>query len=239
MATASDILKRIDKKEPGALFGYEDLKLDKSEFTAAAKALQRLKNKGIIKSLSRGRFYKPVKSVFGELKPSEEEILKRILYKKGKRIGYITGMGLYNQMGFTTQVSMIYRIAFFDRKISTTISTARIKPARSYIPVTEDNFRSLQILDVIKDFNKILDMNKKGGLILLRDYIKKTDKTQLIEYSKKYPPRVRAFLGAILENIGYDKKELSILKNAINPLSSFNYGYKIETLLPLKNWNIK
>lgn len=239
MATASDISKRLEKIEPGTLFGYGDLKLDKSEFSAAAKALQRLKNKGVIKSLSRGRFYKPVKSVFGELKPSEDEILKKIIFKDGKRIGYITGMGLYNQMGFTTQVSMLFRIAFFNRRISTTLSATKIKPARSYVPVTENNYRCLQILDAIKDFNKILDMNKKGGLLLLTDYIKKADKFQLIDLSKKYPPRVRAFLGAILENIGYNKNELIDLKNTINPLSSFNYGYKIDSLIPTKNWNIK
>ncbi|MBN2857641.1 MAG: hypothetical protein JXN63_04495 [Candidatus Delongbacteria bacterium] len=239
MATASEIFKRIEKIEPGVLFGYEDLKLDKSEFSAAAKALQRLKNKGIIKSLSRGRFYKPVKSVFGELKPGGEEILKKIMFKEGKRIGYITGMGLYNQLRFTTQVSNIYRIAYFNRRISTKISTAKIKSAKSYVPVTENNYRCLQILDAIKDFNKILDMDRKGGLALLTDYIKKSDKNQLIRYSKKYPPRVRAFLGAILENIGYNKKELIDLKNTINPLSSFNYGYKIDLLIPIQNWNIK
>jgi hypothetical protein len=119
------------------------------------------------------------------------------------------------------------------------LATAIIKSARSYVPVTDTNYRSLQLLDVIKDFNKIPDMNRKGGLLLLTDYIKKAEKSQLMELSKKYPPRVRAFLGAILENIGYDKNELIDLKNTINPLSSFNYGYKIDSLIPIKNWNIK
>jgi hypothetical protein len=239
MTTAAVISQRINSMDPGKLFGYKDLDLNSTEFIAAAKAIQRLKNKGVIKSLSPGFFYIPKNTVFGELAPGGSEIVYKYLFEGGDRIGYITGMGLYNELKFTTQVSKIYRIAYFNRKISTTIGNAIIKSARSYVPVTDTNYRSLQLLDVIKDFNKIPDMNRKGGLLLLTDYIKKADKFQLIDLSKKYPPRVRAFLGAILENIGFSKNELIDLKNTINPLSSFNYGYKIDSLIPIKNWNIK
>ena len=50
---------------------------------AAAKAIERLIAKGVAKRVSNGVFYKPKKSVFGELKPSEDELLKQYLFEKG------------------------------------------------------------------------------------------------------------------------------------------------------------
>ena len=42
-----------------------------------------------------------------------------------------------------------------------------------------------------------------------------------------------------LESKGADIFAIKELKKSINPLSSFNYGYKIDSLIPIKNWNIK
>jgi len=52
------------------------LDLKPKEFCAAAKAMERLIAKDAIKRISPGLFYKPKKIVFGEFKPSEEELLK-------------------------------------------------------------------------------------------------------------------------------------------------------------------
>ncbi len=58
-----------------------------------------------IKRLSKGIFYKPEQSVFGELKPSDVEVINTYLFQNGKRIAYLTGTYLYNQMNLTTQVT--------------------------------------------------------------------------------------------------------------------------------------
>jgi hypothetical protein len=83
-------------------------------------------------------------------------------------------------------------------------------------------------------------MDKKSGLLLLADRIKKwdkKDKTLLIKYALKYPPRVRAILGAILENF-ITTEDVKPLKESLNPLSQYEYNIT-ETLLPnAKNWNI-
>jgi hypothetical protein len=52
-----------------------------------------------------------------------------------------------------------------------------------------------------------------------------------------YPPRVRALLGAILEDINtsFDTSEL---KESINPLTIFELGLKEKDLPTIKNWNI-
>ncbi|MGQ1910809.1 hypothetical protein ACT3CE_13605 [Marinifilum sp. RC60d5] len=72
--------------------------------------MERLQKRGLIKKVSKGTFYKPKKSLFGELKPDEQELLKPYLFEKEKRIAYITGNYLYNQLGFTTQLTGILKI---------------------------------------------------------------------------------------------------------------------------------
>ena len=61
---------------------------------------------------------------------------------------------------------------------------------------------------------------------------------RLVKYGLSYPPRVRAFLGALLENL--DKKdELEKLKRSLNPLSEYRYNIKEDILPTVLNWNLK
>ena len=83
--------------EEGLTFKYEQLGISKEEYSAATKATERLIRKGLIRRVSKGVFYKPKKSRFGELKPREEELLKPYLFEGNKRVGYMTGNSLYNQ----------------------------------------------------------------------------------------------------------------------------------------------
>jgi hypothetical protein len=194
----------------------------------------------VIKRVSTGLFYKPKQTIFGELMPREEELLKNYLFENGKRIAYITGLSLYNKLGLTTQVPKTIKIASRDKRIFASIGNLKGKPVKSYIDVSDKNYYILEILDALKDFKQIPDMDKKSGLLLLADRIKKWDKTDkmvLIKYGLKYPPRVRAILGAILENF-MTTEEIKPLKESLNPLSQYEYNIT-ETILPnAKNWNI-
>ncbi len=73
--------------------------------------------------------------------------------------------------------------------------------------------------------NKILELNNK-------------QKKELIEIALEYPPRVRAFLGALLENI--DKKvNIKSLDDSLNPLSEYRLGITKDILPTVEKWNIK
>jgi len=172
--------------------------------------------------------------------PREEELLKNYLFDNDKRIAYITGLSLYNKLGLTTQVPKTIKIASRDKRIFASIGNIKGKPVKSYIDVSDKNYYILEILDALKDFKQIPDMDKKSGLLLLADRIKKwekKDKTLLIKYGLKYPPRVRAILGAILENF-ITSEDVKPLKESLNPLSQYEYNIA-ETILPnAKNWNI-
>ena len=78
--SSSKIENEIKTLKVGTTFKYQQLSIESNEYSAAAKALERLIDKGIIKRVSTGVFYKPKQTLFGELKPNEEELLKPYLF---------------------------------------------------------------------------------------------------------------------------------------------------------------
>jgi hypothetical protein len=60
----------------------------------------------------------------------------------------------------------------------------------------------------------------------------------MIKYALLYPPRVRALLGAMLENLKNTANTYK-LKESLNPLTKFEMGLKESDLPTIKNWNIE
>jgi predicted transcriptional regulator of viral defense system len=240
MKIAEKIERKINRMQEGSTFKYQQLGIDQSEYSAATKAIERLIKKGIIKRVSTGVFYKPKRSAFGELRPREEELLKPYLFKEGKRIAYITGGSLYNRMGLTTQVPKTIKVASKVKRVTTKIGKTQVKPVKSYIEVTNDNYYLLEILDALKDFKTIPDLDKKSAIILLKNKISKlteNDFSKMVRYVLKYPPRAIALLGSILE-FYEGNNSIEGLRANLNPLTSYKIGIKEETLPTASKWNI-
>ncbi len=241
MSIAKKIEDKIKTIKEGETFTYEQLSIDKKEYQSAAKSIERLIKKGVIKRVSPGLFFKPKKTVFGELLPDDEEILKPYLFDNGKRIAYITGTYLYNKLGLTTQIPQIIKIASREKEIKVNTDNIKIKPAKSYVDVTNKNYQYLEILDAIKNFNKIPDLNIENGIKILANILKqlnKQDIERIIKYSLKYPPKTRALLGALLEEIGINDN-LEKLQDTLNPLTEYSIGIKKDILPTVENWEIK
>jgi len=241
MTVSKKIDQRIQQLQAGTTFDYQTLLVERDEYAAATKALERLIKKGIIKRVSSGIFYKPKQTVFGTLKPNEEELLKTYLFEDGKRIAYITGLSLYNRLGLTTQVPKTIKIASRDKRIYASVSTVKGKPVKSYIDVTDKNYYLLELLDAVKDFNQIPDLNAESGILLLTERLRKLSEneiTQIVQFALKYPPRARSLIGAILELID-NKLDLCLLKNSLNPLSEYEFNIKESVLPNALKWKIK
>ena len=240
MKVVEKIERKINKINENTPFKYQQLELDRSEYYAAAKAIERLIKKGLVKRVSNGIFYKPKKSIFGELKPGEHELLEQYLFQDGKRIAYVTGISLYNRLMMTTQVPSILKVASKVKRITVKIGVTQIKPVKSYVDVTDENYYLLEILDAIKDFKNIPDLDVKLVITRLLDIINgfsKKDISRMIKYSLQYPPRVRALLGALLEFSGKEYN-IEILKINLNPLTKFKLGIKKIFLPTIEKWNI-
>ena len=241
MKVAQKIERKIKRMQEGGTFKYQQLNIAADEYTAAAKAIERLIAREIIKRVSTGVFYKPKKTVYGKLRPSENELIKPYLFLQNKRIAYITGTALYNRMGLTSQIPKAIKLASRSKRIYINTGEIQAKPVKSYVDVTNDNYYLLEILDVLKDFLKIPDLNKRLAIKYLLNKLKKLsvkEKTRIIKYAFQYPPRVRAFLGALLSKSS-DNQDIAALKQSLNPLTTYDLGIKKEWLLTASNWNIK
>ena len=241
MKVAEKIETSINKMVDGTTFKYQGLNIAPDEYPAAAKAIERLIKKGLINRASTGVFYKPKKTVFGNLKPMEEELLKPYLFDDGKRIAYITGTSLYNRMGLTTQVPKNIRVASRSKRIVTKVGSIQVKPVKSYLDVTNDNYYLMELLDVLKDFKIIPDTEKKQVIKFMLQKIKNLsnrEKKEFVEIALKYPPRVRAFAGAILNEINF-VKPVEDLKKSINPLTIYEFGLNKKQLSTIEYWNIR
>lgn len=241
MSLASQIRTRINKFPEGKTFGYSDLLITKEDYVTAAKALERLQKEGLIKKISKGIFYKPKQTVFGELKPDYAEMLRPYLFENGKRVAYETGYSLYNRLKLTTQVAFRIKIASRDRRISVNKGALKIDTVKSYVDVTDANYKLLELLDALKDIKRIPDTSPDNSIVILSNIIKElSDKqiSEMIKYALSYPPRVKTLLGAVLENIN-SQVSTSKLKQSLNPLTKFELGIKKSVLPTINNWNIE
>ena len=241
MTISKKIEERIKNIEKGNIFTYQDLLIKKEEYSAASKTIERLIKKEIIKRISTGVFYKPKQTVFGELKPDEEKIITPYLFKNGRRIAYITGLLLYNKMGLTSQIPKEISIASREKRIYISRGNIKANAVKSYVEITNENYRLLELLDAIKDLKKIPDLDKKSAITILTNNIlelNNEERKELIKIALAYPPRVRAFLGAFLENM--DKNiDTTNLDDSLNPLSEYRLGITKEILPTVEKWNIK
>lgn len=242
MTLASNIRNEISNLPEGKTFGYDDLHIAREKYQTAAKALERLQKEGFIKKVSKGIFYKPEITVFGELKPDYEELLRPYLFDDDKRVAYETGTSLYNRLGLTTQVPFRIKIASRGKRINIDRGTLQADAVKSYAEVNDENFEILGLLDAFKDIKRIPDCSVAQAVRRLRAILKEMSESQiaaLIKYALVYPPRVRATVGAILQSNGYPTENLEKLLNSLNPLSTINLGLNETELLTKADWNIK
>ena len=75
MVVASEIRNKIDSFQTGYVFTMSDFDLEPSNEMALAKLLSRLAASGEIVRISKGKYYKPKKTVFGVMKPAYEEYI--------------------------------------------------------------------------------------------------------------------------------------------------------------------
>lgn len=242
MALATEIRKRIKQLPEGKTFGYDDLRIAKDEYTTAAKALERLQKEGLIKKVSKGVFYKPEQTVFGELKPDYSELLRPYLFENGKRVAYETGTSLYNRLGLTTQMAFRIKIASRGKRININRENLKADAVKSYAEVTDSNYETLGLLDAFKDIKKIPDCSVAQAINRLSAIVKELNDKQtasLLKYALVYPPRVRALVGAVLENIGSNIENIVKLKESLNPLTTIKLGVKESELSTKSNWYIE
>lgn len=233
----SEIVKfKVDRLRRGYIFTYSDLGLEVEKKEAVIKSLNRMVGAGILRKISKGRYFKPEMSPFGELKPVEKQVVKDILDENG----YLTGISVFSGLGLTTQIGNTIQVGTNDWRPSLKRDRYTIKFLRQKNVITKENIPLLQVLDSIRLIKKIPDTNLKNVSLRLISIIRNltaTEARSLIRLADKYPASTRALLGLYLEEAG--KGELAqILQRSINPISRYKYP-EIASAFPKSiNWNI-
>lgn len=241
MSIAGQIYNRIDTIEPGKVIGYNYFNFPNDKFEALAAALTRFTKKGIIKRLSKGLYYKPKESEFGKLAPNEDQIIKKYLYVGKKRIGYLTGINIYNRMGLTTQIANTNTVAYAVPRREVSIGRVKIDFVKAYGKISEGDIEYLQFLDAVKDIKSIPDndVNTVSRILLgkLRS-MKRAERKRIFELSFFYNPATRALAGALLE-LTEKGTFVRQLKETLNGLTQYKIGISEDVLPNKESWNIK
>ena len=204
MNITDNVSSKVNRLPKGYVFTVDDFTNEVNSKGAIIKALNRMVVDGKISKLSKGRFYKPEKTIFGDLEPNEFQVAKDLLEKNGKLIGYLSGFSIYNQFGLTTQVSFIIQIGRNETRPALKRGKYRISFIKQKNTITKENIHLLQVLDAIRYFKSIPDASTEFLINRFLQIVKKMNDKELklmVRLSMKYPPATRALLGALMEDL--------------------------------------
>jgi hypothetical protein len=232
--TAGLVRKRIETAGE-RLWRYEDF--GDLPFSAVAQALSRLARAGAIERLSKGVYYRNRQTAFGKSRPSPAALGK--LATKRATV-FPAGIAAANLLGFTTQNPARTELATsggsLPRKL---VGSATVIHTRRPASWTNLSREDAAILDFLRQRGRASELSPddtvKRTITLLSE---KGCFDRLLRVAEFEPPRVRAMLGAIGEQIGKNPRTLKRLRQTLNPLSRFDFG-TLSGLTFAQNWYAK
>jgi Family of unknown function (DUF6088) len=240
MKTAEYIASAIDRLPKGYVFTYDDFTTEVNQKEAVIKALNRMVASGKIAKLSKGKYYKPENTPFGNLQPNQAQVVKDLLKENGKIVGYLTGYSIYNQLGLTTQMSNTLQIGKNQVRPNFKRERYTISFVKQKNTISKDTIPLLQLLDAIRYIKKIPDAGIESSCIRFLAILKDLDEKEintLVRLALKYPPATRALLGALLEQSQQDKAAQPLFKS-LNPITKYKLAGAAKAISTTEKWNI-
>lgn len=240
MKASEYIAFTIDRLPKGYIFTYADFTTEVSQKEAVIKALNRMVASGKIAKLSKGRYYKPEISTFGNLQPNQAQVVKDLLEENGKIVGYLTGYSVYNQLGLTTQVSNTIQIGKNEVRPNFKRERYTISFVKQKNTITKENIPLLQILDAIRYIKKIPDTDLESAckrFISMLTILNEKEISSMIRLALKYPPAARALLGALLDQMN-EGNATQVLFESLNPITKYKMTGALKVLPTAIKWNI-
>lgn len=237
--TTQRIRAKLDQLPPGQPVSYADFVREPSEFGAVAAALSRLSRAGELVRLAKGRYYRPAQSRFGPVPPTEAAVVSAVGAAPGEPAAYPTGLAVYNALGLTTQVPATLTVATTrPRRRLPARLRAVVRPA----PEQASDVPLLQWLDVLRDVRRIPDTTPARVVARITEELRRLPaaarRRLTILACRQAPPRARALLGALLENLP-DATGAAKLRATLNPLTTYRLGLSTEALPNRTTWNIQ
>jgi hypothetical protein len=233
-STANAIRDKIERNGE-RLWRHEDFR--DQPFSAVAQTLSRLTRKGTLERVSKGLYYRSRATAFGPSRPNPKAIKR--LAESTKTI-YPSGTAAANLLGFSTQTPRRSELATSSLSLpkkligADTRVHARRPEAWKRLSETE-----AALLDFLRKAGKTSELSpertvKKTLTLLAAD----RHLEQLLKVADSEPPRVRALLGALAEELGREPAAQTRLRASLNPLSRFDFG-QLTSLTHARKWQAK
>lgn len=231
--TAKSISRRIEHGGE-RLWRFEDF--DGLPPAAIAQTLSRLARAGKLQRLSKGIYYRPRQTSFGKSMASPAALQK--LLPKGR--AFPSGISAANLLGFTTQMPKQKEIATsagsLPRKLvgaDTIIHTRR--PAH-WDKLTDEE---AAWLDFLRNAGKTSELSPEETTNRTIALLKEKGRFErLLKIAISEPPRSRAILGALGDEMGKKPAMLAKLRDSLNPFSRYDFG-QFAGLSTAHNWYAK
>lgn len=206
-------------------------------FMAVAQALSRLSRQGVIKRLGKGLYYRSRHTAFGESKPNSAQIRSLPVRRSGI---FPAGIAAANLLGFTTQNPAQVELA------TDGLSLPRLIVGKDTIIHTRrpESWRELSetdaaLLDFLRRRGESSELSPRETVARLLEFFRASGRFErLLKVADSEPPRVRAMLGAIGQQLGRPENRLAALRESLNPLSRFDFG-NLSVLEHARQWQAK
>jgi hypothetical protein len=205
--------------------------------SAVAKALSRLTTAGTIERLSKGIYYRARRTVFGKSRPNPAAL--RDLASQRKPI-FPAGLAAANLLGFTTQNAGRSEIATsahsLPRKLVGDATLIHTRRPKAWNSLTETD---AALLDFLRRHGQLSELSPEETIRRTLSLASETGRFErLLKVAIFEPPRVRAILGALGQQIGMSPSRLKRLRASLNPLSRFDFGM-LAGLQYARDWQAK
>ena len=174
-----------------------DIQTKDMSYVNIRQQIKKLTDEGLLKRYDTGIYYIPKKSLFKSGTPlSRDKVITCKYLREGDDCcGYMSGLIIANQLGLTTQVPMVCEVvtnkATTDYR-ETTLANSRIIIRRPRVTITNDNYKSLQFLDLMKDIDIYSEIELSQLTNRLLTYMSKVNLSfsDLEDYLPYYPDKI-------------------------------------------------
>lgn len=151
--------------------------------------INRLVKENKLSQFVKGIYYKPTKGIFGSKPLNINKVIEKkyICDKNGKK-GYFTGAYLFNKLGLTTQIPKEILIVTNECPNSNDYNNKNLGVTirKPKTPVTEDNYKYLQLFDILMNRDNIkIEVDNEKEIIYKFIEDNQLNLEKIFEYANK------------------------------------------------------
>ena len=229
------VIRRRIEAEGERLWRLEDFQ--DFPFTAAAQALSRLAREGTLQRLSKGVYYSSRQTAFGKSRPNPTVVQRLVTQRKNV---FPSGIAAANLLGFTTQTAHKGEVATtagsIPRKLLGAETIVHTRRPEAWAGLQDAD---AALLDFLRQAGKTSELSPDETIRRIMAFLSEGGRYErFLKVARTEPPRVRAMLGAIGEELKKSPAILTRLRQSLNPFSRFDFGM-LSGLKYARHWQAR